>query len=184
MANKLRHTTHEPSVPWPGHCLAPNLDISDPTTAIVALVTAPSIELHHGSYFISTDRSRVDVGAVHQFLTADGYWSKGRTYELVQTSITNSGLICAAYDNNNALVGFARMVTDLATFAWLCDVYVLEEHRGAGLGKAIVATIVEHPAVAHLKRQLLATRDAHSLYESFGFEPLDAPIKWMEKRAI
>lgn len=69
------------------------------------------------------------------------------------------------------------------TFAWLCDVYVLEEHRGVGLGKAIVATIVDHPDVAHLKRQVLATRDAHALYASFGFSPLDAPVKWMEKRA-
>jgi len=141
------------------------------------------IEVRHGEYDISTDPDRVDVDAVHQFLTIDGYWSKGRSRELVETSITNSGLICAAYAPDGTLVGFARMVTDLATFAWLCDVFVLAEHRGTGLGVAIVTTIVEHPDMAHLKRQMLATRDAHSLYEKFGFQPLDTPAKWMEKRA-
>lgn len=141
------------------------------------------IEIRHGDYTISTDRSRVDVDAVHQFLTTDGYWSKGRSRQLVETSIENSGLVCGGYASDGSLVGFARMVTDLATFAWLCDVFVTPEHRGAGLGVAIVTTIVEHPGLAHLKRQLLATRDAHTLYEKLGFTALDTPEKWMEKRA-
>lgn len=142
------------------------------------------IEFEHGDYTVSNDPSRVDIDAVHQFLTTYGYWSEGRSREVVATSIANSGLVCAGYTSDGSLAGFARMVTDLATFAWLCDVFVLEPHRGTGLGVAIVETIVTHPAVAHLKRQLLATRDAHTLYERLGFEPLADPAKWMEKRSL
>ena len=83
---------------------------------------------------------------------------------------------------SDAQVGFARMVTDLATFAWLCDVYVLDEHRGGGLGTAMVRLIVEHPAVGDIRLQLLGTADAHGLYARFGYTPLAEPARWMVRR--
>lgn len=141
------------------------------------------VEVVHGEYRISTDPALVDIGAVHDFLSNDGYWSKGRSLEVVEMSVANSGLVCGGYAENGDLVGFARMVTDFATFAWLCDVYVLAAHRGSGLGVAIARTLVEHPEVSDLKRQMLATRDAHSLYEKLGFRPIDTPAKWMERAA-
>ena len=140
------------------------------------------IETRHNEYEISTDPARVDIDQVHDFLSNQGYWSLGRSRELVETSIRNSGLICAAYGAEGDVVGTARMVTDFGTFAYLCDDFLLPEQRGTGLGVAIVTTIVEHPDVAMLKRQMLATRDAHELYRKLGFEPLDEPVKWMERR--
>lgn len=140
------------------------------------------IESTHGPYELSTDPGRIDIGAVHEFLSTDGYWSVGRSRDVVERSIANSGLVCGAYlAESGELVGFARMVTDLATFAWLCDVFVIPEHRGSGLGVAVVMMLVEHPALVGVKRQLLATRDAHELYRRVGFAAMAEPEKWMER---
>ena len=140
---------------------------------------ARTIELQHDGHLISTDRGRVDVDAVHRWLSEEAYWAVGRTVETQRRAIEHSPLVVGAYDASGGQVGFARMVTDLATFAWLADVYVVAAARGTGLGTAMVETIVEHPDVASIARQLLATRDAHGLYARFGYRPLTEPDRWM-----
>ena len=139
-------------------------------------------EIAHADVLISTDRSRVDVDAVHRFLSNDSYWAQGRPFELQRRAIEHSHLVVGAYLTDGAQVGFARMVTDLATWAWLCDVYVLPGHRGGGLGTAMVRAIVEHPDVSGVRFQFLATADAHELYARFGYTPLDDPARWMHRR--
>jgi GNAT superfamily N-acetyltransferase len=139
-------------------------------------------EVEHGPYLISTDRSRLDVREIHRFLSTESYWAEGRPFEVQARAIEHSNLVVGSYDGEGAQVGFARMVTDLATYAWLCDVYVLAEHRGGGLGTAMVRTIVEHPSVVDLRWQFLATRDAHGVYAKFGYTPLDDPNRWMHRR--
>ena len=142
-------------------------------------MSARTIETHHGDHLISTDPARVDVVDVHRWLSEQAYWALGRTFETQRRAIEHSALVVGAYTAEGDQVGFARMVTDLATFAWLADVYVIDEARGTGLGAAMVAAIVEHPDVATIKRQLLATADAHDLYARFGYEPLAEPERWM-----
>jgi GNAT superfamily N-acetyltransferase len=154
------------------------------------------LEQRHGQYVLSTDPARVDVAAVHSFLSESSYWARGRPFDVQSAAIANSPLVVGAYDisgghdsaghdtgdDGGGQVGFARMVTDLATFAWLCDVYVLDGHRGGGLGAAMVRLIVEHPAVRSVRLQILATADAHGLYARFGYLPLSEPARWMARR--
>lgn len=125
----------------------------------------------HG-YVISTDRERLDRRAIHAFLT-ESYWSPGVPPEVVDRAIERS-LPFGLYAPDGAQAGFARAVTDGAQFGYLADVFVLEEHRGRGLGKWLVQTVLEHPDMARLRRVVLATADAHSLYERFGFQPADS----------
>ena len=141
------------------------------------------VEFQHGDYLISSDPARVDVGAVHRFLSEQSYWAQGRPLETQRRAIEHSALVVGAYAPSGEQVAFARMVTDLATWAWLCDVYVVPGHRGAGLGTALVRTIVEHPDVAEIRWQFLATRDAHELYAKFGYRPIDDPTRWMHRGA-
>jgi len=142
---------------------------------------AAMVETQHGEYSLSTDPSRIDVVEVHRALSEESYWAQGRPFDVQQRAIENSELVIGAYDADGAQVGFARMVTDLATWAWLCDVYVLEAHRSGGLGTAMVRTIVEHPDVKGVIWQFLATRDAHELYAKFGYRPLADPARWMHR---
>lgn len=131
-------------------------------------------------YTISTDKSRLDVAMIHRFLSQESYWAKNITRELVERSIANS--ICfGAYDDGHSLVGFARVVTDSATFAYVGDVFVLTAHRGRGLSKQLMQAIVEHPQLQGLRRWHLLTRDAHALYRHVGFHPLELPERHMEK---
>jgi GNAT superfamily N-acetyltransferase len=139
------------------------------------------VELAHGDYPISTDRTRLDLDAVHRFMAEGSYWAEGRPFEVQRRAVEHSALVVGAYTPAGEQVGFARMVTDLATWAWLCDVYVVPEHRGGGLGTAVVRTIVEHPDVAGVRWQFLATRDAHELYAKFGYRALDDPARWMHR---
>jgi GNAT superfamily N-acetyltransferase len=133
------------------------------------------------TYDISLDVHRVQIDAVHAALAAS-YWSPGIRREVLVSAIQNS-LVAGAYEHSTGRqVGFARAVTDHATFAWLCDVYVDEPHRGAGVAKRMVGALLEHPGLRTLRRWCLATRDAHGLYEPFGFEPVPAD-RWMEKRS-
>jgi threonine aldolase len=125
-------------------------------------------EWRRDGYLITTDPARFDIDAIFEFLTAS-YWSPGISRDLVEQGIANS-LAFGLMTDDGEQVGFTRLVTDYATFAWLCDVFVLEPHRGRGLGKWLVETAIGHPDVAGL-RFLLATYDAHGLYEQFGFEP-------------
>ena len=123
-------------------------------------------------YRISTDRSRLDLDEIHAFLR-EAYWSPNVPRDVVERSIENS-LNFGLYDPDGGQVGFARMVTDRAAFAYLADVYVREPHRGRGLGKWLVETVLSHPDVQGLRRIVLGTADAHSLYERYGFMPADA----------
>ena len=132
-----------------------------------------------GDYLISTDRSRLDVELIHDFLSRTSYWASGRTLEVVQRSIKNS-LAFGIYKENDQ-VGFARVVTDYATFAWVADVFVLAEHRGRGLSKWLVGVMLSHPRLQGFRRWVLATKDAHALYTRFGFIPLHRPERWMER---
>ena len=132
-----------------------------------------------GDYLISTDRSRLDVELIHDFLSRTSYWASGRTLEVVQRSIENS-LAFGIYMENHQ-VGFARVVTDYATFAWVADVFVLPEHRGRGLSKWLMEVMLSHPRLQGFRRWVLATKDAHALYARFGFIPLHRPERWMER---
>ena len=138
--------------------------------------TAP-IELVRGEYVISTDRSRIDVAAVHAFLS-QSYWSPGIPEEIVRRGI--AGAICFGISHGRTQVGFARVITDQATYAYLADVYVLEAHRGRGLAKWLMEVIMSHPALQGLRRFALSTRDAHALYRQFGFEVVANPERQME----
>ncbi len=130
---------------------------------------------------ISSDKDRIDRDAVHRFLSEDAYWSKGVSREQVERAIEHS--VCfGAYDEDGAQVGFTRVVTDRATFAWVCDVFVLPAARGRGVGKALIAAVVAHDAVKDVRRIALATEDAHGLYEHFGFTEPDDLYKWMVLR--
>ncbi len=141
------------------------------------------VEYRRGEYVISTDSTRLDVSTIHKYLSHESYWAQGRTKAEVATSISNS-LCFGLYANDGSQVGFARIVTDQATFAWLCDVFVLDAHRGRGLAKWLIETVVRHPVLRSLPRILLATRDAHTLYSKYGgFEILPNPDRWMVRLA-
>ena len=129
-------------------------------------------------YEISTDKSRLDLAVIHRFLSEESYWAKGIPRETVEKAI--AGSLCFGLYQGKALVGFARVTTDTATFAYLADVFVLPEHRGAGLSKRLMQFIMDYPDLQGLRRILLATRDAHGLYAGFGFKPLDAPDNFMQ----
>ncbi len=134
-----------------------------------------------GEYTISTDPARLQIDAIHNFLTQESYWAKERTLEQTRTAIKNS-LPFGVYTGEN-LIGFARVVTDYATFAYVGDVFILEEFRGQGLSVWLMETILNHPDLQGFRRWLLATRDAHALYEKFDFTALKFPERWMEKTA-
>jgi len=134
-----------------------------------------------GDFEITTDRSRLDLGVIHHFLSEESYWAQNRTLEQTKNAIENS--LCFGLYQGDVQIGFARVVSDLATFAYLGDVFVLEEFRGRGLSKWLMQTIVEYPDLQGLRRWVLATQDAHGLYEQFEFAPLRHPDRWMEKTA-
>ena len=126
---------------------------------------------------VSTDPDRLDLTTIHRFLS-ESYWARGIPLETVRESIRNS--LCFGLYEGDRQVGFARVVTDRATFAYLADVFVLESHRGRGLGKRLVAEVMAHPSLQGLRRWLLVTRDAHALYARHGWKPLAAPERLME----
>lgn len=129
-----------------------------------------SPELTKGEYSISTDNGRLDIDVIHGYLSGESYWAKGIPVETVKRSIDNS--LCFGVYHNNGQVGFARLVTDKATFAYLADVFIVEAHRGRGLSKWLVEVIHAHPDVQGLRRWMLGTRDAHGLYAQFGWTSL------------
>jgi len=131
-------------------------------------------------YFITTDKRRIDIDAAHAMLSAT-YWSPRIRREVVEVAFRNSLVGAAIHVPTGELVGLARVVTDYATFAWLCDVFVQEEHRGRGLAKRMIVELQSHPDVQTLRRWCLATRDAQTLYEQLGYEPV-VPGRWMEKK--
>ena len=141
------------------------------------LVDDAPFESRRDDYLISTDPARLDVTAIHGYLTRS-YWCPGIPREVVERSVRNS--LCFGVYHNGAQVGLARVITDQATYAYLCDVYILEEHRGHGLGKWLMQAVISHPWLQGLRRFMLATRDAHALYEQFGFREVAEPQRHME----
>jgi RimJ/RimL family protein N-acetyltransferase/GNAT superfamily N-acetyltransferase len=135
----------------------------------------------HGDYHISTDPARLDVDFIHDFLTNTSYWAQGRPLAVTQRALANS--LCFGVYRDTEQAGLARVVTDYATFAWLCDVFIAEAHRGRGLSKWLIERVVTHPDLRGLRQLLLVTRDAHELYRRYGgFNGLPAPEKWMIRR--
>ena len=132
-------------------------------------------------YRVSTNPKYFELKIIHQFIS-NSYWAKNIPIELMQKAIENS--LCFAVlhhtESKDILVGFARMITDKATFAYLADVFILEEHRGTGLSKQLMKAILSHQDLQGLRRMVLATRDAHGLYEQFGFKKLSDPQIFME----
>lgn len=135
-------------------------------------------ELREGRYLVSTDPSLLDIGRIHAFLMKS-YWAEGIPRDIVERSIEHS-IPFGLYDGE-AQIGFARAITDKATFAYVADVYVEEAHRERGLAKLLMRAVMAHPDLQGLRRSMLATRDAHGLYRQFGFSDLSAPDLWMEK---
>jgi GNAT superfamily N-acetyltransferase len=131
-------------------------------------------------YFTDDDRALLRLDVVHGFL-ATAYWSPGVPRNVVERAIAGS-VVVGVYDAEGGQVGMARAVTDRATFAWIADVFVLPEHRGRGLGRFVVESLLEHPELQGLRRIMLATKDAHDLYRSHGFEELDDPARYMMRR--
>ena len=129
-------------------------------------------------FTISTDKDLLDLEMIYNYLSKESYWSKGIAVERVHTSIANS--LCFGVYADGKQVGFARVITDKASFAYLCDVFVLDSYRGAGLSKWLLQTILAHSELQGLKRWVLATADAHGLYKQFGFGPLTKPENWMD----
>jgi GNAT superfamily N-acetyltransferase len=128
-------------------------------------------------FTFSNDKSKLDPSVIHNFLT-ESYWSKGCSMDNVLRRIENS--MCFGVYNSDKQVGFARVITDKTTFAYIADVFILENYRGQGLSKQLMAFIMEQPDLQNLRRWVLATRDAHGLYAQFEFTPLSNPTLWME----
>ena len=136
------------------------------------------LEWQRGEFKISTDSSQLQLEAIAAFL-GTSYWAHQRSVATIQRSLESS--LCFGVYTKNAQIGLARVVTDNATFAYLCDVYILEAHRGSGLGKWLMQTVFEHPDLQGVRRFMLATRDAHDLYAQYGFAPLERPERFMER---
>lgn len=137
-----------------------------------------SDQCERGEYTISTDNARLDLNLIHDFLTTS-YWATGRSIETIRRSVENS-LSFGVYKGKDQ-IGFARVITDYATFAWIADVFILESFRGQGLSKWLIEVIISRPDLQRFRRWLLATRDAHELYRKFGFTELKLPERWMER---
>ena len=129
-------------------------------------------------YSISSNPKEMDLSVIHGYLSSS-YWAKGIPLQVMEKAVNNS-LCFGVFTNTGEQVAFARMITDYATSAYLADVFVLEKHRGKGISKWLVKTIIEYPDLQGLRRMLLATSDAHCLYQQFGFTPLNSPELFME----
>ena len=134
-------------------------------------------DLSSGAYWISDDAAHLDLTVIHQFLS-QSYWAKNIPRELVVKSLEHS--MCFGVYHQQQQVGFARVITDYATFGYLGDVFILEEHQGKGLGKQLMEFILNHAQLVGFRRWLLVTADAHGLYQQYGFEPLSDPSRYLE----
>jgi GNAT superfamily N-acetyltransferase len=135
-------------------------------------------QLFKDEYEISDENARLNIAFVHKYLSEESYWAKNIPYATVECSIQHS--LCFGLYLQDQQIGFARLVTDRATFAYLADVFIIEQERGKGLSKWLMQAILKHPDVSGLRRWMLGTRDAHELYRQFGFTPLPVPERFME----
>lgn len=137
-----------------------------------------------GEYFISTDKEKLDIHLIFSFLSQESYWAKGIPRKVVEQSIAGSALCFGIYHQNAEgqvkQVGFARVISDLTSFAYLCDVFVIPDYRGQELSKWLIEVITQYPELTGVRRFMLATADAHSLYAKYGFQPIDAPERLMQ----
>lgn len=133
----------------------------------------------NGDYRISTDKAALDVALVHRYLSRQSYWAQNRELDKVQKTIENS--FCFGLYHGQSQIGFARVVTDFAVFAYLMDVFVIDEYKGKGLGKYLLQTILQHPRLQELHKWMLATKDAHTFYRQLGFREAEHPQWLMEK---
>jgi GNAT superfamily N-acetyltransferase len=144
-----------------------------PTTAVEAVAS-----WRRGDCEVSTDRARLDLERMHQWIGVESYWAAGIARERFDVAVANS--LVFGLHRASRQIGFARVVTDRATYAYLCDVWIDAAERGAGLGKWLVQCVLSHPDLQGLRRHCLMTRDAHSLYAAFGFKPMPDPTRYME----
>jgi GNAT superfamily N-acetyltransferase len=151
---------------------------AEPQSLIAPQQDDPHEVARRGDFLISTNPGLLDLALIHNFLSNRSYWAAGRPLEVVERSLANS--LCFGLYERGRQLGLVRVVTDHATFAWLCDVFVLEEYRGRELAKWLMECVMGHPALRGLRRVLLATRDAHGLYQRYGFTPLADPARFME----
>lgn len=143
-------------------------------------MTWPIQSFQRDAFEVSTDPHRLDVLAIHEFLSQRAYWAIGRPLETVLRSLQNS--LCFGVYHNDRQIGLARVITDYATYAYLCDVYILEEYRGNGLGIWLIDSVLKHPGLQNLRKFSLTTRDAQELYRRFGFTEVTEPQRYMNLR--
>ncbi len=143
-------------------------------------MTISTVEYQRQEYTISTDKARLDVNLVHGFLSTESYWAKGIPLEVVQKELENS--LCFGVYHGQEQVGFGRIVTDYAAIAYLADIFILPAERGKGLGKWLIAAMLQHPDLQVLRAWLLTTKDAQGLYAQYGFQPIKHPENQMELR--
>jgi GNAT superfamily N-acetyltransferase len=137
-----------------------------------------NIEINFGRFLISTDKDKLDIEAIYEFLSTKAYWSLNIPKEKVQIAVQNS--LCFGVYDDEVQIGFARIISDFSTIAYLGDVYILEAYRGHGLSKRLMEVIMDHPNLQGLRRWILLTGDAHGLYRQFGWTDLADSTKWME----
>lgn len=135
------------------------------------------MEIKENGFVFSDNKELLNIDSIHQYLSEESYWAKGIPLQTVKTSIENS--LCFGIYKDGLQVGFARWITDKATFTWLCDVYISADYRGLGLSKKLMSFMIFHPDLQGLRRYQLATLDAHGLYEQFGFKALQNPERQM-----
>lgn len=139
------------------------------------------VEWRRGDFVVSTDASKLDLRVVHRWLSESSYWVPGIPFDVVRRGVEGSLNFGLYTDGGARTIGLARIITDYATFAYVCDVFVLDEFRGQGLGVWLMECVAAHPRLQGFRRWMLGTKDAHALYEKTGFVPVAAPDRWMEK---
>ncbi len=135
------------------------------------------MEISENGFIFSDNKELLKVDSIHHYLSTESYWAKNISLDTVRRSIENS--LCFGIYKDNKQIGFARWITDKATFGWLCDVYIENDYRGQGLSKKLMSFMIFHPDLQGLRRYQLATLDAHGLYEQFGFSPIQNPERQM-----
>lgn len=135
----------------------------------------------NNDFYISTDKDKMDINFIHEYLSNQSYWAKGRSLELIKKSIMNS-MCFGVFTKDDIQIGFARIVTDYVVFAWMMDVFVAEKHKNQGVGKALIDYIVNHDELKEVNGIGLRTNDAHELYKRFGFENISNSESWMFKK--